>query len=94
MFKVVAVSFCVAAGTLSIAPDAVEADTLIMAGIDPANTAQTPERGTAKSAVANDWGEPINQREAVGEPPISSWEYPDFVVFFENDKVLHTVAKR
>jgi hypothetical protein len=31
---------------------------------------------------------------AVGEPPISSWEYPGMVVFFEYDRVIHAVMKR
>ena len=28
----------------------------------------------------------------VGEPPITRWEYPGFVVYFEHNIVVHTVA--
>jgi hypothetical protein len=28
----------------------------------------------------------------VGNPPITKWFYPHFVVVFENDKVLHAVV--
>ena len=28
----------------------------------------------------------------VGNPPITKWFYPNFVVVFENDKVLHAVV--
>ena len=29
---------------------------------------------------------------AVGKPPISRWEYPGFVVYFEHDHVIHSVV--
>ncbi len=29
----------------------------------------------------------------VGKPPISQWHYQDFVVYFEGDRVIHTVLK-
>lgn len=94
MFASTAVCLGLAAVTVSIIPESALADSLIAEGIDPADASQTPNRGIDKSTVASDLGDPINQMEPVGEPPISSWEYSDFVVFFENDKVLHTVAKR
>ena len=28
----------------------------------------------------------------MGNPPITKWFYPNFVVVFENDKVLHAVV--
>jgi hypothetical protein len=28
----------------------------------------------------------------VGSPPITKWFYPNFVVVFEHDKVLHAVV--
>jgi hypothetical protein len=31
---------------------------------------------------------------AVGEPPISRWVYPQFVVYFEGSYVIHAVARR
>ena len=34
-----------------------------------------------------------NRVAAVGNPPITRWEYPSFVVFFENNIVLHSVVK-
>jgi hypothetical protein len=29
----------------------------------------------------------------VGDPPITRWEYPGFVVYFEHHLVVHTVAR-
>jgi hypothetical protein len=79
--------------TLGLATSAAFADTLIVEGIRK-DASQQPGRGLTKAAVASKWGEPGAQSDAVGEPPISSWEYNGFVVYFENDHVLHTVAKR
>jgi len=28
----------------------------------------------------------------VGKPPISRWEYPGFVVYFEHEHVIHSVV--
>ncbi|MGI9290816.1 MAG: hypothetical protein ACR2QG_06030 [Gammaproteobacteria bacterium] len=69
------------------------ADELIVDGINKASSEQ-PKSGLSKADVASKWGEPTAEKSAVGEPPISSWEYEGFVVYFEADKVLHTVAKR
>ena len=69
------------------------ADTLIMEGIDSA-AAEHPQRGVSKTEVEQNYGEPVTSRSAVGDPPISSWEYGQFVVYFEYDRVLHTIAKR
>jgi hypothetical protein len=43
--------------------------------------------------VETKFGAPMSRRSAVGDPPISSWEYADFTVFFEYDRVLHAVNK-
>jgi hypothetical protein len=42
--------------------------------------------------VASRFGKPENKVPAVGKPPISRWEYPGFVVYFENDHVIHSVV--
>lgn len=50
-----------------------------------------PVRGMNKSAVAAEFGEPLNRSPAVGMPPISSWDYPEYTVYFEYEWVLHSV---
>ena len=50
-----------------------------------------PERGMRMSAVEARYGAPATRYPAVGQPPISRWDYPGFVVYFENDRVLHAV---
>lgn len=53
-----------------------------------------PTRGMSQDSVRTSYGSPQSMSDAVGEPPISRWEYAGFVVFFEYDKVIHTVSKR
>lgn len=55
---------------------------------------QRPAPGLNKDKVREQFGEPLSIHEAVGDPPISSWEYADFVVYFEYELVLHSVLKR
>ena len=52
-----------------------------------------PQNGITREQVKARFGEPLNVIEPVGEPPISSWEYTDYFVFYEYDIVLHTVLK-
>lgn len=51
-----------------------------------------PTRGMSKSSVQRAYGEPSRRVAAVGEPPISRWVYPEFVVVFEHQFVLHAVV--
>lgn len=53
---------------------------------------QTPERGSTMSTVEARFGAPSNKSSPVGSPPITKWFYPNFVVVFEHDKVLHAVV--
>ena len=52
----------------------------------------TPARGMTMDQVATQFGAPISKTPAVGNPPISRWEYPGFVVYFERDHVIHRVV--
>jgi hypothetical protein len=70
------------------------AETLAIDGqvaIKPAGI-ETPQRGSSMSAVEQKFGAPANKGSPVGNPPITKWFYPNFVVVFENDKVLHAVV--
>jgi hypothetical protein len=51
----------------------------------------TPNRGMTMSQVAAKFGTPVTKLAAVGKPPISRWEYPGFVVYFESDHVIDSV---
>ena len=68
-----------------------------MEGTDNASRfehAGKPSRGMTQERVEAKFGQPKSRVAAVGEPPISRWEYEDFVVFFEYDRVVHAVTRR
>lgn len=52
-----------------------------------------PQRGMSMKAVERAWGSPETRRAAIGDPPISRWEYSGFTVYFEHNHVIHAVAK-
>jgi hypothetical protein len=52
----------------------------------------TPTRGMTMDQVASKFGAPATKVPAVGTPPISRWEYPGFVVYFEHEHVIHSVV--
>ncbi len=85
----------IACGLLAIASGAT-ADDLILDGIDLASDSMhlRPTRGANMAGVQAEFGAPSTQQAAIGEPPISRWDYPGFVVYFEHDVVLHAVATR
>ena len=53
-----------------------------------------PQNGESMTEVEQRFGQPQTKRGPVGEPPITRWDYEDFSVYFEHDKVLTTVLKR
>jgi len=71
-----------------------QADTLKMDGMSAGSSDARPTRGMTQASVQSKYGSPVNTRAPVGEPPITRWEYKDFVVFFEYDRVIHSVTKR
>ncbi len=70
------------------------ADTLDMQGTAAERGSVGPASGTTQAAVEATFGSPKAKKAAVGDPPISSWEYDGFVVYFEFDRVIHSVKKR
>ncbi|HEY1724079.1 MAG TPA: hypothetical protein VGF89_01560 [Steroidobacteraceae bacterium] len=56
------------------------------------STVARPSRGMTMQAVEHKFGAPQQRHEAVGEPPISRWDYQAFSVFFEKDRVIHAVV--
>lgn len=52
-----------------------------------------PRRGASMERVRERFGAPADTRDAVGEPPITRWEYDGFTVFFEYDHVIHAVRR-
>ncbi len=56
------------------------------------SSVERPSRGATMTAVEQRFGAPASKHAAVGRPPITRWDYAQFSVFFENDRVIHAVA--
>jgi len=52
-----------------------------------------PDRGTTMNKVEAKFGAPAQREAAVGRPPITRWEYPNFIVYFEGERVIHSVLR-
>ena len=76
---------------LIMAFQAVSADVLIIDEVRQADRMELPKNGQNKATVEAKFGSPLEKRAAVGDPPISSWKYDTYSVYFEYDLVLFTV---
>lgn len=50
--------------------------------------------GKTMAQITSTLGEPEQKLAAVGQPPITRWQYANQTVYFENDRVIHTVEHR
>jgi len=67
------------------------ADVLVIDEVRQSQTMQLPKNGTTKADTEAKFGAPQKKLPAVGDPPITRWEYDTYNVFFENDLVLFSV---
>jgi hypothetical protein len=82
----------IAAACVGMALATAQAQNLQMTNREAANRAGLPPRGTSMAQVEQRFGAPSDRLAAVGQPPITRWVYPSFVVFFEDNVVIHAVA--
>ncbi len=83
------------AGALLLGGAPAEADTLLIEGVTAAGptASERPARGTSMARVESLFGAPARREGPVGQPPITRWEYPAFIVFFEHSHVIHAVRR-
>jgi hypothetical protein len=83
----------ITSGLLLVSPLAVS-EGLLLDGIDIARESahMRPGRGVSMETVQAQYGMPSIEQAAVGEPPITRWDYPGFAVYFEGNLVIHSVA--
>ncbi len=67
------------------------ADVLLIDEVRQVESMDLPENGQSKADVESKFGEPAARHGAVGDPPISRWDYERYSVYFEHDLVLFTV---
>ncbi len=54
---------------------------------------EMPANGMTMKRVERWFGTPIKKYPPVGNPPITRWEYPNYIVYFEYDRVITSVLK-
>lgn len=70
------------------------ADVLLIERVAAKSDMVVPKKSATMTQVRSQFGDPISESPAVGEPPITRWEYPDYVVYFEHQHVITTVLKK
>jgi len=56
-----------------------------------ATTVSRPKSGFTMSQVEAKFGQAESKSGPVGQPPITTWKYPDFTVYFEYNRVIYSV---
>ncbi len=74
--------------------EAVRKDVLLIDRMRNVEHLSVPQNGQTMARVEQQFGAPERRSPAVGDPPIARWIYPGFTVYFEYDKVIHSVVNR
>lgn len=69
-------------------------DVLLIERVAAKDQVNLPQKSTTMNQVRTAFGDPLMMSEPVGNPPITRWEYADFVVYFEHQHVITTVLKK
>ncbi len=70
------------------------AEVLLIDRVEAKAGVDVPTKSTTMNQVRANYGDPIAEHAAVGNPPITRWDYPTFVVYFEHQHVITTVLKK
>ena len=76
---------------LTLAFQSIYADVLLIEEVRQSELLELPKNGQDKATVEAKFGTPAEKLPAVGEPPITSWQYDSYNVYFEYDLVLFAV---
>ncbi|VAW47431.1 hypothetical protein MNBD_GAMMA02-1265 [hydrothermal vent metagenome] len=72
----------------------VQADVLLIDRVEAIAGTDVPQKSATMNQVRSQYGDPMNEYAAVGEPPITRWDYADFTVYFEHQHVITAVLKK
>ena len=75
-------------------PVTLSADVLLIEEVRQAGRMDVPINGMTTADVRTRFGEPVTTHSAIGDPPITRWEYDRWSVYFEYDIVLFTVLHK
>ena len=55
---------------------------------------ERPTSGLSMAEVMERFGEPLERRPSVGDPPITRWIYHGYTVYFEHNRAINAVVRR
>ncbi len=84
----------VVAATAALAPSIGHAETLTLGTV--VRSADAPSRGLSMAQVEQRFGAPLEKLPTAGggaprQPPINRWRYNGYTVYFERNRVIHSV---
>ena len=84
---------------LALTSVAAMADTLLVDRVRTEKSMSAPRRGMSMSQVERQYGAPSDKMTPAGgdsarHPTINRWVYPSYIVYFERDHVINSVAQR
>lgn len=85
-------SLVIALSTMGLTPTTAYSEVLQMPEAPQSFTVTLPGRGMSMTEVLEKFGEPQSKDPEVGEPPITRWNYPNYVVVFEYQYVIHSLT--
>ena len=88
-------AFVLSASCLA-APQATRGDNLLIHRVQQEKGMHLPARGLTMAQVEKRYGAPLRKLQPRGgdtrlHPVIHRWEYSDFIVYFERNRVIHSV---
>ncbi len=71
-------------------------DNLLLKRVHAEHAMHLPSRGMTMAQVEKKYGSPVRKMTPRGggsphQPVIHRWEYPDYIVYFERNRVIHSV---
>ena len=92
--KILSFSSILALLSLGLLMSSANAETITIGlGKQGLSSVKMPERGATRESVENAFGEPNSVTPPIGTPPITTWHYPNFSVYFEENYVIHAVKR-
>lgn len=82
-----------AASVMAMASVTAQAEVLLIEGVEMSQQRDLPDNGLSKAQVESRYGAPARKHAAVGQPPISRWDYAEYSVYFEFDTVITSVLE-
>jgi len=87
-----ALSIVIALSSLGLTTSTAYSEVLNIPDAPQSFSVTLPGRGMTMTKVLENFGEPQSKDPEVGQPPITRWHYPNYIVVFEYQYVIHALT--